>query len=214
MTKVYRATSNKYYSDVAFSESVKRAQERRGSRSLTGERMWQDHWPTETTNNLAKFIASRDRFLPWYGFKLWSTLHPAPWRSKGISARVGSRTLGFVNYAGNRQYITTGNLAENDQARIFLMDYMIHLCVKLKGRITVLENDHTLIERLVPRNDQANPERVYHFTLVGWDVNCQQHIPKKFDQAVVENATQKLLVRIVLLEAKPRELKSVEASGI
>jgi predicted pyridoxine 5'-phosphate oxidase superfamily flavin-nucleotide-binding protein len=70
---------------------------------------------------------------------------------KGFICALDETTLGFADYAGNRQYITLGNLAENDQAFLFLMDYAHRRRIKIWGRARVVEVDSELISRLMPK---------------------------------------------------------------
>ena len=79
--------------------------------------------------------------------------------------------------AGNRQYITTGNLAENPRAVIFLMDYQHRQRVKIWGIARVIENDPELL-RACSRSLQGAAEAAIVFTVEAWDANCPQHIPQ------------------------------------
>ncbi len=120
---------------------------------------------------------------------------------------IDKKTLGFVDYAGNRQYITTGNLAENDHAFLFLMDYAERRRVKLWGRARVVEDDPELMRRLMPERYDAHPLQVILFTLEAWDINCPQHIPQKIDAADVKKVFDKLNRRIEELEAENAGLR-------
>ena len=93
---------------------------------------------------------------------------------------IDDRTIGFADYTGNRQYVTTGNLADNDKAFLFLMDYAHKRRIKLWGTARVVSDDPALAERLMPAGYRARPEQVVLFEIAAWDVNCPQHIPQKF----------------------------------
>lgn len=69
---------------------------------------------------------------------------------RASSAFSMRRPLGFANFVGNQQYITTGNLAENDLAFLFLMDYPNQRRVKIWGRARVVEDDPELVARPMP----------------------------------------------------------------
>jgi predicted pyridoxine 5'-phosphate oxidase superfamily flavin-nucleotide-binding protein len=101
---------------------------------------------------------------------------------------------------GNKQYITTGNLRENDKAFLFLMDYETRTRVKIWGRAEVI-SDATKIAELMPENYEARPEQAIVFHLAAWDSNCQQHIPLLVHAKDVAE-------RISELEARVRELES------
>ena len=100
---------------------------------------------------------------------------------KGFIRALDERTLGFADFVGNRQYITLGNLAENDRAFLFLMDYANRRRVKVWGRARVVEDDTALLSTLMPEGYKARPEQAFLFTVEAWDVNCSQHIPQKLD---------------------------------
>jgi predicted pyridoxine 5'-phosphate oxidase superfamily flavin-nucleotide-binding protein len=109
--------------------------------------------------------------------------------------------------AGNRQYISTGNLAENDRAFLILIDYAQRRRVKLWGRARVVTGDAALIARLTPEGHRARPEQAILFTVEAWDVNCPQHIPQKLDAADVAAALDRLQRRIAELEAENAGLR-------
>jgi predicted pyridoxine 5'-phosphate oxidase superfamily flavin-nucleotide-binding protein len=119
---------------------------------------------------------------------------------------LDNKTLALADFVGNRQYITTGNLAENDRAFLFLMDYAHKQRVKIWGRTRVVENDPELLARLIPAGYKARAEQAIVFTVEAWDVNCHQHIPQKFDAADVVPSIEKLKRRIEELEEENRRL--------
>ena len=96
----------------------------------------------------------------------------------GVLRVIDETTLAFADFAGNRQYITTGNLAENPRAMLFLMDYQHRRRVKIWGQARVVENDPELIARLFPEGYKARPEAAILLTVEAWDANCPQHIPQ------------------------------------
>jgi len=125
----------------------------------------------------------------------------------GFLRVLGERTLGFADFKGNRQYITSGNLAENDKAFIFIMDYAQRRRVKLWGRARVVESDAALLGRLWPEGYEARPEQVILFEIEAWDTNCPQHIPQLFAAEDVARTLARLRARIEELEAKVAALR-------
>ena len=121
---------------------------------------------------------------------------------------MDEQTIGFADYAGNRQYITLGNLAENDRAFLFLMDYAHRRRVKIWGRARVVEDDPALLARLMPEGYRARAEQAILFTVEAWDINCPQHIPQKFDAGDVAAALERLQQRIAMLEAENARLRA------
>ena len=101
----------------------------------------------------------------------------------GFLRVLDERTIGFADFAGNRQYITVGNLARNPKAFLFLIDYEQPRRFKLWGEARVVE-DPALVAELMPRGYDAIPERAILFTVTAWDQNCPQHIPQRFESSV------------------------------
>jgi len=102
----------------------------------------------------------------------------------------------------HRQYISTGNLAENPKAFLFLMDYAQRRRVKIWGRARALEGDAALDAQLMPDGYRARAEAAILFEITAWDLNCPQHIPQKFDAADVAQALAMRDVRIAELESE------------
>lgn len=195
-----------YVSDIAFTPAVKKLQERYGSRQSYADMDSASEWPDRVTGELAAFLADRNSFY-------LSTVNAEgqPYIQhrggpKGFLQVLDEKRIAFADFRGNKQYITAGNLSETTKAFIFLMDYMGRQRVKLWGRAEVSE-DRELIKRLTVEGYRARPERAIIFTIEAWSANCPQHIPAKYDEAVVAQALQKLEARIVELEAELAELK-------
>ncbi|QIG50117.1 pyridoxamine 5'-phosphate oxidase [Nordella sp. HKS 07] len=195
-------------SDIAFTPRVKAIQAERGSRTGYEKMEERGGFRTELTEDLAQFLAGIDTaFL--------ATVNAAgqPYAQhrggpKGFIKIVGPKTLGFADYKGNRQYITTGNLAENDRAFLFLMDYSHRRRVKLWGRARVVADDDALIQRLMPEDYAARPEQAILFEVEAWDINCPQHIPQKIDGADVARVLEELQARVASLEAENAALRA------
>ncbi len=115
---------------------------------------------------------------------------------------IDETTIGFADYAGNRQYVSTGNLAENPKAFLFLMDYARRQRVKIWGRARVVEGDAALNAMLMPTGYRARAEAAILFQIAAWDLNCPQHIPQKFDAEDVAAALAQRDARIAELEAE------------
>jgi uncharacterized protein len=193
-------------SDVAFTPSVKRVQERKGSRAAYRRREEKGGWRNTVTPDLAAFLAERDSF-----YLATASAEGQPYIQhrggpKGFLRVLDATTLGFADYRGNKQYITTGNLAENDRAYIFLMDYAHRRRVKIWGRARVTE-DKEIIARLMPEGYAAQPEQAVLFTIAAWDTNCNQHIPQKFAAEDVAVAAETWRRRIAELEAENARLR-------
>lgn len=196
-------------SDVAFTPAVKAVQERRGSRKAYRHVEEKGGWRTTVSPELAAFIAERDSAYLATANAAGQPYVQHRGGPRGFIRVIDEKTLGFADYTGNRQYITTGNLAENDRAFLFLMDYAERRRLKLWGRARVVEDDAELMARLMPRGYDAHPLQAILFTLEAWDINCPQHIPQKFDAAAVNAAIAKLNRRIEELETENARLRAM-----
>ena len=116
-------------------------------------------------------------------------------------------TIAFADFAGNQQYITQGNLAENPKAHLFLIDYAHRRRIKIWGEAKVVEGDDALLTRLMPQGYKARPEQVLVFTVSAWDANCPKHIPHRFEAADVAAALTTRDQRIAALEAEVERLR-------
>jgi len=123
------------------------------------------------------------------------------------------RTLAFADFAGNRQYITTGNLSENPKAHLLLIDYSQRKRCKIWGEARVVEDDPELISALMPRDYEARPEQAILFSVQAWDTNCQQHIPQRFEAAAVAEALASRDEQIAELEAELNRLRELTRRG-
>jgi len=120
---------------------------------------------------------------------------------------LDDRTIGFVDFSGNRQYITQGNLAVNPKAYLFLIDYTHRRRIKIWGEGRVVEGDVELTAKLMPDGYKARPEQVILFTVSAWDANCSQHIPQRFEITDVAIALAERDRRIEKLEAEIERLR-------
>jgi len=96
----------------------------------------------------------------------------------GFLRVLDQHTLAFADYAGNRQYVTIGNLAQNDRAFLFLMDYAAARRLKIWGRAQVVRDDAALLARVSDAAYEAAVEQAIVFKLSSWEWNCSKHIPK------------------------------------
>lgn len=189
--------------DVLFSDAVKAEQTRLGSRQAFEGREFQ----TEITDDLRQFLQAIDTF-----FLATASADGRPYVQHrggppGFLKTIGTHTLAFADFAGNRQYITLGHLKENDRAHIFIPHFATQQRVKLWGRARVIEKDVELMERLVDPAYAAKPRRAIVFTLEAWDSNCRQHIVPRYSEAEIAPAVNKLVARIKELEEDVARLK-------
>ncbi|MDR4479598.1 MAG: pyridoxamine 5'-phosphate oxidase family protein [Nitrospira sp.] len=195
-------------SDIAFTESVKAVQERMGSRKQYARMETTGGWETAISEDLAGFIGERDScYLATANAKGQPYVQHRG-GPKGFLKVLDERTMAFADFAGNRQYITVGNLAENNRAFLFFMDYPNQTRVKIWGWAEVVEDDPRLLHQLSDPNYKGKPERAIRFHVDAFDINCRQHIQARFTQEDVDVLVQPLRDRLAELEAENILLKS------
>jgi predicted pyridoxine 5'-phosphate oxidase superfamily flavin-nucleotide-binding protein len=191
-----------YASDVAFTPAVKAVQARNGSRAAYARMEEGGSWETRITADLAAFLADQTSvFLATASADGQPSIQHRG-GPPGFLHVLDDRTIGFVDFTGNRQYITQGNLGENAKAHLFLIDYVHRRRIKIWGEARIVEGDAALSARLMPPGYKARPEQVLLFSVRAWDTNCRQHIPQRFDAADVARALAERESRIATLEAR------------
>ncbi|TNE48698.1 MAG: pyridoxamine 5'-phosphate oxidase [Deltaproteobacteria bacterium] len=169
-----------YRMDIAFTPAVKQAQEERGSRTNYQRMAEKRDWSDVISDELADFIAARDTFYLGTASADGQPYIQHRGGPKGFLKVLDERRLAFADYKGNRQYISLGNLSENNKAFLFLMDYPNRQRIKIWGRAAFVEGDDELLERVRDPDYPGVPERVLVFTVDAWDVNCRQHITPRY----------------------------------
>ncbi len=201
-----------YTSDVAFTPAVKAIQARKGSRHGYARMEQSGGWQATISDELADFIAAQTSvFLTTVNAEGQPYIQhrggPA-----GFLKVLDAHTIAFVDFAGNRQYISSGNLSENPKAHLFLMDYAHRQRIKIWGEARVVEGDDALIARLMPEGYAARPEQVILFTVTAWDSNCPQHIPVRYEAADVAAALDARDARIKALEQELQTLRAGQSA--
>ena len=195
MTAQFRFTS-----DIAFTPTVKAIQTRKGSRHGYSRMEQGGSWEASITAELKDFIASQTSF-----YMATANADGQPYIQHrggppGFLRVLDEHTLAFVDYSGNKQFISQGNLSENPKVHLFLMDYAHRQRIKIWGDAKVVEGDANLMAKLMPSDYNAKPEQVMVISVTAWDANCPQHIPVKFDAATVKEA----------LDARDRRIQELE----
>ncbi|MFZ3118110.1 MAG: pyridoxamine 5'-phosphate oxidase family protein, partial [Variovorax sp.] len=191
------------FMNIASTPSVRAAQAAMGA-----DHLWQDfegHREFDRfTDNEAAFIAERDSFY-------MATVSETGWPyvqhrggPRGFLKVVDDRTLAFADYRGNRQYISTGNLAADDRACLFLMDYAGRARLKIYAHVEAVapDADAALTQRVTVPGYKARLERIFRVRLEAFDWNCPQHITPRFTQQEVTEAVRPLRERLAALETE------------
>ncbi len=202
--------------DIAITPSVRSAQAKMGA-----DHLWQDFKGNREFDrfreNEAAFIAERDSFY-------MATVSETGWPyvqhrggPPGFLKLVDDRTLAFADYRGNRQYISTGNLAANDRVSLFLMDYPRRARLKIYARAEILALDDVpdLTALVTVPEYRAKLERVFRLRLEAFDWNCSQHITPRLSEREISEAILPVRDRLAQLEAENAELRArLAANGV
>jgi predicted pyridoxine 5'-phosphate oxidase superfamily flavin-nucleotide-binding protein len=163
--------------EVMFSPAVRSEQACRGSREAYARRAAAGRFARELSADVMAFIAQRDS-----AYLATASADGQPYVQHrggppGFLQILNDHTLAFLDYPGNKQFISIGHLAENERAFLFLMDYANARRLKLWGRAQV-SNDPELIASLMSSAGSRRVEHAIAFTVLAWDWNCSQHIPR------------------------------------
>lgn len=199
--------SNKYPSDVVFTPTVKKVQEQYGSRRSYARMEKGSGWNTIISSDLESFLNLIDSF--YFGT---ANLKGQPYiqhrgGEKGFLKKLDDHHLAFLDYSGNRQYISIGNIEDNNKVTLFLMHYPTQSRIKIWGTASI-SNDADLIEQLKDADYKARIDRVIIIKVSAWDVNCRQHIKQRFSTDQIEKVTQPLKDKIKELELKLQQYES------
>ena len=192
---------------IAFTPAVREMQARMGSRanyaSLSdGEASRDPLGPAEM-----EFIAARDSFYQ-------ATVSESGWPyvqyrggPTGFLKVLDEHTIAYADFRGNMQYISVGNLTQNDRISLILIDYPNRRRLKILGRVRLvgLDGDPTLLAKLEPANYRARVQRAVVIDVEGYDWNCPQHITPRFTEAEVHAAVAPLHEEIARLQAQVAE---------
>jgi predicted pyridoxine 5'-phosphate oxidase superfamily flavin-nucleotide-binding protein len=198
--------------DIVFSPTTKAIQSARGSRPMFERLAAEGGFRDRVDPRLAFALAEANS-----AFFVTTSADGQPYAQHrggppGFIRVLDETTLGFADFAGNEQYITHGNLADNPKAFLFVMDYARRRRVKIWGRARIVEDDADMIARLMPEGYRAYPQAVILFEIIAWDTNCPQHIPQKFEAADVAKAIAERDAEITRLKAEIARLTS-ETTG-
>jgi uncharacterized protein len=203
-------TSKALSSDVAFSPAVKAVQAERGSRGAYARMEARGGFEAAVTAELAGFLAEIDTAYLATASAAGQPYVQHRGGPPGFIRVLDDQTLGFADFTGNRQYVTTGNLRENDRVCLFLMDYAHRARVKVWGHARVVpatDPAAAAVIQAAPAGPGAGrPEQAILIAVTAWDANCPKHIPQKVDALQAAAVIKRLEDRIATLEAENRAL--------
>jgi predicted pyridoxine 5'-phosphate oxidase superfamily flavin-nucleotide-binding protein len=194
------------FAEIAFTTEIKKVQSEQKSRA--GYARWERNIDV---NQLLRqqeidFIRNRDSF---YMASVSETNWPYVQHRggpEGFLKVIDEKTIGFADYSGNRQYISTGNFRNNDRVSLFLMDYPSKSRLKILGRIKTISGDNTdELSPLVSSDFSARIERGFIIHIEGFDWNCPKYITPRYTETQMKNIIepiQKENVRLKTLLAQ------------
>jgi uncharacterized protein len=198
----------KNFTEIGFSPASKVLQEKFGSRASYA-RMEANTFFDGLTENARAFIAQRDSFYMATTGENGFPYIQHRGGPKGFLKILDDNRLGFIDFIGNKQYISLVNLATNQKTALFLMDYTRQTRLKIyaKTEIIELKNDPTLFDLLDLEDYKFTPERMLVFHIEAFDWNCPQHITPRFTTEEVELALEPQKAYIQQLAAENEALK-------
>ncbi|GAA2257332.1 pyridoxamine 5'-phosphate oxidase family protein [Streptomyces amakusaensis] len=198
------------FARIAYTDSVRATQRENGSALAAQRQLAEGDRPDPLGPNEAGFIASRDGFyMASVGDTGWPYIQ---YRGgpRGFLHILDAHTLAFADVRGNRQYISAGNLRQNDRVALFFMDYARQTRLKLLGHATESrpEENPELTARLTEPRTDGRVERLFTIEVEGLNWNCPQHITPRFSEEELQEALQPVRDRMAALEAENKELRA------
>jgi predicted pyridoxine 5'-phosphate oxidase superfamily flavin-nucleotide-binding protein len=199
----------KSFGTLAFSESVKALQERYGSRK-SYERIEKQAAASGLTEVEKDFIGNRDSFYMASIGKNGFPYIQHRGGPKGFVKVINKNTIGFIDFSGNRQFITVGNLASHNKVSVLMMDYPARARLKMYATASIVElnEEPELLKVLSLDQYRARPERMTIMKIEAYDWNCPQHITPRFTMEEIGEALAPQRDYISRLEAEIKTLKT------
>ena len=199
----------KNYAELAFTAAVKVLQEKNGSRKGY-DRMEKFGVIDGLSENEISFIKDRNSF---YMASIGTNRFPYIQHRggpKGFLKVLDSKRLGFIDFSGNKQYISVGNVATNKNVSLIMLDYPAKARLKIFATAEVVElNEEPELYELLDLDDyKFRPERMMVFTIEAYDWNCPQHITPRYTVEDIKESFESQTSHINSLEEEIKVLKS------
>lgn len=169
------------YEEIAFSEASKKLQTKYGSRQAYSqkERLGVRDGFSE---NEKRFIAEQDHFMMATVGENGFPYVQHRGGPKGFIKILDDHTLGIIDFAGNKQYISVGNLQTNSKVALMLLSYAHQVRLKVYAEVKVMElaDNPALFDKLALNEYKHRPERMLIFEVKAFDWNCPQHITPRY----------------------------------
>src|ERR1700679_3666504 len=202
------------FGSLVFTPVVKELQERYGSRRSYAKREESRFSQDALDLDEEAFLAECDSFyMASIGETGWPYVQHRG-GPKGFLKLLDGNTIGFADFRGNKQYISTGNLTTNDKVALILVDYPRQARLKILGHVKIFEGAHAKdwIEMLRDSGDATPIERVFIIHVDAFDWNCQQHITRRFTEEQIKNVLEPFEKRMQDLSVENEKLRAEVAS--
>ena len=182
------------FAEIVFTDSVREVQLAQGSRAGNMLREGVADSNHLLGDNEAAFIAERDSFyMASVGETGWPYIQHRGGPG-GFVKVIDEKTLGFADFAGNRQYVSVGNITKDERVSLFFMDYLNRTRLKLLGRMEIISPEKSeLLASLEPDNYRARVERGFLIHVEAFDWNCPQHITPRYTESQVSELVAPIL---------------------
>lgn len=197
------------FGSLAFTPVVKTLQERHGSRRQYAKLAGSESSPDRLGPHESAFLAERDSFyMASVGETGWPYVQHRG-GPKGFLKVIDESTIGFADYRGNKQYISSGNLTADDRVALILVDYPAQTRLKILGHVQILEGADASewVQRLGESGRKVPVERVFVIRIAAFDWNCPQHITPRFTEEEIQEAVAPLQRRLEQLEQENKRLR-------
>jgi predicted pyridoxine 5'-phosphate oxidase superfamily flavin-nucleotide-binding protein len=198
------------FGSLAFTPAVKALQERYGSRRQYARMAEDDAAPDRLGEQESDFIAERDSFyMASVGATGWPYVQHRG-GPKGFLKVIDERTIAFADFRGNKQFVSTGNLATDNRVALIMVDYPAQARLKILGRAEIFEGEQARewMERLREPGYKATVERAFVIRIEAFDWNCPQHITRRYAVDQIQEAMADSERRIEELELENRQLRA------
>jgi uncharacterized protein len=203
------------FGSLVFTPVVKALQERYGSRGPYARTEQGAASPDRLGPRESAFIAERDSFyVASVGESGWPYVQHRG-GPKGFLRVIDDRTVAYADFAGNKQFISAGNVTADDRLALIMVDYPGQTRLKILGRAEILDGPAAAgwIERVADPGYEARPERVFVIHVEAFDWNCPQHITPRFTEAQIREALAPLETRMQELQQENERLRK-EVAGL
>ncbi len=170
------------FAALSFTPTVRELQRQAGSRSSYAAMDQGEDYNYLLSDREAGFIAQRDSmYMASVSETGWPYIQHRGGPT-GFIKVIDESHIGFVDYSGNRQYVSTGNFLNDSRVALFFMDYVNRRRLKLLGRVMIIGSDHEALSELRDQDYVAAVERGFLIKVEAFDWNCPQHITPRFTQ--------------------------------